>query len=145
MAGKSTPGRQSIGVGILGCGNVAAIHAEAIRRVPALRLVSVCSRSRESAERLAAKCDVPFHTDLEDFLSDTALQAVTICTPSGTHGELGGAAALMGKHVLVEKPIEVTLEKADSLIAACERAGVRLGVSLQSRYLEAPRIFKKAV
>ncbi len=145
MADKPTPHRQSIGIGILGCGNVAAIHAEAIRCVPALKLVSVCSRSRESAERLATKHDVPFHTDLEDFFSDTALQAVTICTPSGTHGELGSAAALMEKHVLAEKPIEVTLEKTDSLIAACERAGVRLGVSLQSRYLDAPRILKEAV
>src|SRR5438093_12699968 len=99
MADKPTPHRQSIGIGILGCGNVAAIHAEAIRRVPALKLVSVCSRSRESAERSAAKYHVPFHTDLEDFLSDTALEAVTICTPSGTHGEFGCAAALMGKHV----------------------------------------------
>jgi predicted dehydrogenase len=137
--------QSSIGIGILGCGNVARVHAEAIGRVPALRLVSVCSRSPESASRLGEQYDAVPYTDLEEFFANSALQSVSICTPNGTHAELGCAAALMGKHVLVEKPIDVTLDKADSLIAACARAGVRLGVSFQSRFLDAPRILKKAV
>src|SRR5437867_4682921 len=135
----------SIGIGILGCGSVAKVHAEAIRRVPELKLVSVCSRSRESAERLARVYAVTFFTDLEEFFADTALEAVTICTPSGTHSELGCAAALLGKHVLVEKPIDVTLDKADALIEACARAGIQLGVSLQSRFLDAPRLLKETI
>ena len=134
-----------IGIGILGCGNVAKVHAEAIRRVPELKLVSVCSRSRESAERLAGVYAVPVFTDLEEFFADTSLEAVTICTPSGTHSELGCAAALLGKHLVVEKPIDVTLDKADALIEACARAGVQLGVSLQSRFLDAPRLLKETI
>ena len=134
-----------IGIGILGCGNVAKVHAEAIQRVPQLKLVSVCSRSRASAERLGVQYGVPWFTDLEEFFADRALSAVTICTPSGTHSDLGCAAALLGKHVLVEKPIDVSLEKADALISACHRAGVRLGVALQSRFLDAPRALKTAV
>lgn len=136
---------ERVGIGILGCGSVAKIHAEAIRRVPQMKLVSVCSRSQESAERLAKQYSVPFYTDVEEFFSDSALQAVTICTPSGTHAELGSAAALMGRHVVVEKPIDVSLEAADRLIEACDRAGVRLAVSLQSRLLDAPRLLKHAV
>jgi predicted dehydrogenase len=134
-----------IGIGILGCGNVAKIHAEAILRVPALKLVSTCSDTRQSAESIAARYGVPALTNLDSFLSDPALQAVTICSPSGTHSELGCAAARAGKHVLVEKPIDVTLDKADALIQACERAGVRLGVAFQSRHLDAPRLLKSAV
>ncbi len=134
-----------IGIGILGCGNVSKVHAEAVRRVPGLRLVSVCSRSQESAARLASAYGVPAYSDLEEFFADSALKAVAICTPNGTHGELGRAAAIVGRHVLVEKPIDVNLEAADALIRACAQSGVRLGVSLQSRFLDAPRALKTAV
>jgi UDP-N-acetyl-2-amino-2-deoxyglucuronate dehydrogenase len=136
---------KTIGIGILGCGSVAKVHAAAIALIPGLKLISVCSRSRASATRLAAAHDVTAHTDLEVFLKDPGLDSVTICTPSGTHAALGSAAASMGKHVAVEKPIDVTLEKADALIAACDRARVCLAVSLQSRHLDAPRMLKDAV
>jgi predicted dehydrogenase len=98
-----------------------------------------------SASNLASLYGVPAYTALEEFLRDSALEAVSICTPSGTHGELGRAAARAGKHVLVEKPIDVSLEKTDALIEACTASGVRLAVSLQSRFLDAPRALKKAV
>ncbi len=134
-----------IGIGILGCGNVAKVHAEAILRVPRLKLVSVCSRSASSAERLASRYGVPALTDLRGFLSNASLHAVSICTPNGTHCDLGCAVARAGKHVLVEKPIDVSLEKADALIHTCKEAGVKLGVAFQSRHLDAPRILKSAL
>lgn len=134
-----------IGIGLLGCGSVARIHAEAIRRVPTLKLTSVCSRSENSARRAGEEWGVPWHTDIEEFFSDSRLQAVAVCTPSGTHSDLGCTAAAMGRHVLMEKPIDVSLEKADALIEACRRADVRLGVSFQSRFLDAPRLMKQAV
>src|SRR5262245_22539784 len=136
---------KTIGIGILGCGNVAQIHAAAIALVPRLKLTSVCSRSRDSAARLAAAHGVTAHTDLEAFLKDQALDSVTICTPSGTHGALGSAAASMGKHVVVEKPIDVTLEKADALMEPCDAAEVRLAASLTPSTLDAPRTLKAAV
>jgi predicted dehydrogenase len=135
----------TIGIGILGCGNIASIHAEAIKLVPDLKLASVCSRSRESAARLGTKFNVAAYSDLKEFLADRALQAVSVCTPSGTHGELGCAVARAGKHVLVEKPIDISLEKADALIEACDRAGVKLAVAFQSRHLGAPGLLKSAV
>jgi len=136
---------RKIGMGLLGCGNIANIHAEAIQHVPSLRLAAVCDRSAESACRLAEHWGVPRYTDPDRFLSDPGVEVVSICTPSGTHGELGCAAARAGKHVLVEKPIEVSLAAADALIDACEKAGVRLGVSFQSRFLDAPRALKNLV
>ncbi len=134
-----------IGIGIIGCGNVAKVHAAAIQRVPELRLISVCSRSLSSAQHFGAEYGVPAHCDLDGFLADEALHAVSICTPNGTHSELGLAAAGRGKHVLVEKPIDVSLESADKLIRACELARVKLAVSFQSRFLDAPRALKAAV
>ncbi len=136
---------EPIGIGILGCGNVSRIHAEAIVRVPGLKLVSVCSRSLEPARQLALRYGIPAYTSLEEFFSDRALQAVSICTPSGAHGDLGCRAASAGRHVLVEKPIDVQLAKVDRLIDTCARCNVRLGVSLQSRFLDAPRLLKEAI
>ncbi len=137
--------RDTIGIGILGCGNVAKVHAEAIRHVPEMRLAAVCSRSADSAHRLSEQYGVPAYSELNRFLSDPASRAVSICTPSGTHSDLARAAARAGKHVMVEKPIDVSLDKADELIEECGKAGVLLGVSLQSRFLDAPRVLKRAV
>jgi UDP-N-acetyl-2-amino-2-deoxyglucuronate dehydrogenase len=134
----------SIGIGIIGCGSVSRVHAEAIKSVPSLELVSVCSRSQESAARLAGHYGIPAFTNLKEFLSDEKLRAVSICSPSGTHSQLGCAAAIMGKHVLAEKPIDINLDNADALIRACAQSGVRLGVSLQSRFLAAPVMLKRA-
>jgi UDP-N-acetyl-2-amino-2-deoxyglucuronate dehydrogenase len=128
-----------IGIGIVGCGNVARIHAQAIERAEGLKLVSVCSRSMSSAEKLGREFGVPFSADLGEFLANPALHAVTICTPSGTHAEIGCRAARAGKHVLMEKPIDVNLENADALIEGCRAAGVKLGISFQSRFLDASR------
>lgn len=134
-----------IGIGIAGCGNVAGIHAEAVNRVPGLELVAACSKSAGSARRFGEKYGIPYYDSMADFLSDPAVDAVAVCTPSGTHAEIGCAAARAGKHVLVEKPIEITLEKADALIEACRAARVRLGVALQSRFLDATCILESAV
>ncbi len=134
-----------IGIGIVGCGNVAGVHAEAIRLVPGLKLVSVCSLSKESSARFGERFGARATSDLDEMLADDAVQAVSICTPSGTHSDLGCAAARAGKHVLVEKPIDVSPAKADALIEACDRAGVKLAVALQSRHLDGPRLLKSTV
>lgn len=134
-----------VGIGILGCGSVATFHADAIQRIEDLRLVAVCDQFENSACRLGERLGVPYYTSVEALLGNPAVEAVTICTPSGTHAELGCPAARSGRHVLVEKPIDVSLRNADALIAACDAAGVRLAVALQSRFLDAPRAIKSAV
>jgi UDP-N-acetyl-2-amino-2-deoxyglucuronate dehydrogenase len=135
----------AIGIGIIGCGNVARIHAQAILRVESLKLVSVCSRSTDSAEKMGREFGTPYHTNLDEFLSDPKLAAVSICAPSGLHAEIGCRAARAGKHVLVEKPIDVNLENADALIEACRAAAVKLGITFQSRFLDATREIHGAV
>jgi UDP-N-acetyl-2-amino-2-deoxyglucuronate dehydrogenase len=136
---------QRIGIGVVGCGMIAAVQAEAIRQLPNAALVAVCSRDGLRAAEFAARYGATAYTDYDEFLAHPGLSLVSICTPSGTHADLGMAAAAAGHHVLVEKPIEVTLARADALIEACERHGVRLGVIFQSRFLPAVRAIKQAV
>jgi predicted dehydrogenase len=78
-------------------------------------------------------------------LADRAVDAVTIATPSGAHMEAAVAAAKAGKHVIVEKPLEITLRKCDRIVAACDKAGVKLGVIFPSRFHDSAKLLKQAV
>ena len=134
-----------IGIGLVGCGMIAAVQAEAIRHLPGAALVAVCARDASRAGDFAARFGAAPYTDYEKFLAHPGLRLVSICTPSGTHAELGIEAAEAGKHVLVEKPIEIDLDRADALIEACDRRGVKLGVIFQSRFLPAVQAIKRTV
>jgi UDP-N-acetyl-2-amino-2-deoxyglucuronate dehydrogenase len=125
--------RNRIGVALVGCGIIGAVHARALRQIEGADLVAVVDPVGEKASRLAAEfgCEA---ADLDSALGRSDVDVVSICTPSGLHGPLGAQAAAAGKHVLVEKPIEITLESADAIIAACRGAGVSLGVISQHRF-----------
>jgi UDP-N-acetyl-2-amino-2-deoxyglucuronate dehydrogenase len=122
-----------IGFGIVGAGMVARYHATGIARTPGARLIAVCRADTARAEEAAAKFGAPCEASLEALLARPDVDAVCICTPSGQHAAQAIAAARAGKHVLVEKPMALTLADADAMIAACREAGVHLGVALQRR------------
>lgn len=134
-----------IGFGIVGGGMIGQVQAAAISEINGARLLAFCGRDEGRTRAVAARFAATAYTNYEKFLAQPGLQIVNICTPSGTHAELGAAAARAGKHVLVEKPIEINLERADALIAACDRAGVKLGVIFQSRFLPAVQQLKGAL
>ncbi len=134
-----------IGFGIVGGGMIGAVQAAAIEQISGARLLAVCGRDEKRTAEFAAKFGCVAYTDYDKFLQHPGLQIVNICTPSGTHAELGIRAAEAGKHVLVEKPIEINLERADALIAACDKASVKLGVIFQSRFLPAVQRIKQAI
>ena len=134
-----------LGFGLVGTGLIGKVHAEAIAAIPGARLVAVCGRDRSRTSELAGKYDAAAFTDYSAFLSHPDLQIVNICTPSGTHAEFGIAAAAAGKHVLAEKPIEISLERADALIQACDTNRVKLGVIFQSRSLFPVQRIKRAI
>lgn len=138
-------GMSQMGFGIAGAGSIAQVHAAAIEACEGARLVAVWSRSESSARQLAARYDVPAFHDYDRFLQVSHLDAVAVCTPSGNHLEPARAAARQGKHVMVEKPIEVTLQRADRMIKACEEAEVQLGVIFQSRFLQSVQRMKRAL
>jgi myo-inositol 2-dehydrogenase/D-chiro-inositol 1-dehydrogenase len=115
-------------IAVIGAGFIAEVHLESYRRfVPDARIVAVCSRTREHAEAMAARHHVPHvFTDVATLLAQSDCEIVDICVPNFLHAEMCLAAAAAGRHVICEKPLAVTLEQADAMIAACARAGVKL-------------------
>ncbi len=129
-----------IHVGILGGGNISETHARAAHETEGVEVVAVYGQNQERAARLAESYGGAVYDSLESFLSHEPLDVALIGSPSGLHAEQGVAAARRGLHVLVEKPIDTTTDRADALISECERAGVKLGVFFQDRV--APDIIK---
>lgn len=135
------------GFGIVGCGMIAHFHARAIADVRGARLRAVQTTNPAHGQSVAEAGGVPvdIHADLAEMLARRDIDIVTICTPSGAHLEPAVAAARAGKHVVVEKPLEITLARCDRLIAACQQAGVLLCTIFPSRFSEANEALAKAV
>lgn len=137
-----------LGFAIVGCGMIARFHARALQDVPGTRVVALVSRRRENAEKLIADTGIPpcdFHADLDAALKHPDLDVVIITTPSGNHLEPAVAAARAGKHVVVEKPLEITPVRCDAIIDTCDRAGVKLCTIFPSRFGDANLELKRAV
>lgn len=116
-----------VGVGIIGSGFIAEIHAEAFRRVPNARVVAAASPTEAHVREYAARHGISqVFTDYRELLTLPDVDVVSLCLPNDLHCEATIAAATAGKHVICEKPLCVTLEEADRMIAACREAGVQL-------------------
>lgn len=126
--------KEILGFGIIGCGNISDTHAAAISELADARLISVCDILPEKAKKLANKYNCLYDTSIESLLNREDIDVICVCTPSGMHANHGILAAKAGKHVIVEKPIEVTLEAANALITACRQEGVELSVISQHRF-----------
>lgn len=125
---------RTYGFVIVGLGVIAPLHAGAIASLPNAELRAVVDVVPELVERRSAEWGVPGFTDLAEALARPDIDVVCVTTPSGLHAQVGIQAAEAGKHVVVEKPIDVTLGAADRLIATCRRGGVRLTVIFQHRW-----------
>ena len=119
-------------VGVIGCGVVHGTHCEALSQIGAAELAGVYDIVPDRAKASGEKYGVLAAHSLESLFD--VVDVVHICVPSGLHAEIGLQAARAGKHVLCEKPIDVTYAKALSLVEGCEKAGVKLGVISQHRF-----------
>jgi predicted dehydrogenase len=135
----------AIGFGIVGCGMIAKFHSKAIADIRNAKLVACFDTFPQAADRLAADVGCKPYHDLDAMLADPDVHVVTVCTPSGAHLEPAVAAARAGKHVIVEKPLEITLKRCDAIIDACAKAGVTLGTIFPSRFHESSQLLKRAV
>ena len=126
---------------------IADFHTKAIADTRGAQLRGVYDVIPKSAERVAnqAGANVQVHEDLDEMLARKDIDVVCICTPSGAHLDPGLKAAAAGKHLIVEKPLEITLKRCDRLLAACQKNGVQLCTVLPSRYGDANRELKKAI
>jgi predicted dehydrogenase len=127
------------GFGIVGTGVIAAIHADAIAMLAQTgmadaRLVAVTDAAPGAATAFAAARGCPAEADLDALLARRDVEVVCVCVPSGLHAAIGIQAAKAGKHLVVEKPIDLSLDAADRLIEAARTAGVALTVISQHRF-----------
>lgn len=135
----------AIGFGIVGCGMISGFHARAISDIRGAAVVACCDTRSESADRFAKEHSCTAYHSLEAMLDDKRVSVVTIATPSGLHMEPAVAAARAGKHVIVEKPLEVTLKKCDRIIRECEKHGVALATVFPSRFHDSSVKLKRAI
>lgn len=133
------------GFGVIGCGVISDTHLDAIKLLPNAEIVAVCDTREDAARAKAEKYGCDYYTDLAEMLKRDDLHVVNVVVPSGLHAKLGIQCAEAGKHVICTKPIDVTLEKIDSLIAAAERNHVLVGATHQSRDYTVYKRLKQAV
>ncbi len=131
--------------GIIGAGMIARIHAEAIALMQDCELVGVMDNGRGTGTQIAPDSDTTGADDIDVFVSRDDIDIVTISTPSGTHADIAVKAARAGKHVICEKPLDVTLDRIDDMIDACASAGVSLGGVFNTRFTPGAQALKRAV
>ena len=121
--------------GLIGCGKIAATHAQALRTIEAADLVACSDLDEGRAWAFAAAHEVPrVFPDPTALLRSGEVEAVLVCTPHPAHAPVVVAAAEAGVHVLCEKPIAVDLAEADRMVEAAARAGIAFGVVFQRRF-----------
>jgi UDP-N-acetyl-2-amino-2-deoxyglucuronate dehydrogenase len=120
-------------IGILGAGSISDTHARAAKALPGVEVVAVYGKNQAKAARLAELYGGTAFDSLDRFLDHQPMDIVAIGSPSALHASEGMAAAERGLHVLVEKPLDISTRRADALIEAADRAGVKLGVFFQDR------------
>lgn len=146
MTVSTTSSLKTYGFGIFGAGMIAGFHAEALGHAQGARLLGVASRNPETARAFAAKHNVPFAAaSIEELVARPEIDVVCITTPSGAHLEPALTAIRAGKHIVVEKPIEITNERAEEMLRAAEAAGVKVAPIFQARFGDGARALKAAL
>ena len=135
----------ALGFGIIGCGMIAGFHSKAINDTRGAKLVACYDNAPAAADRLAESTGARAYHDLQAMLANPDVDVVTIGTPSGAHMDPAVSAARAGKHVIVEKPLEITLKRCDKIIDECEKAGVVLSTIYPSRFHNSSIEMKKAI
>jgi predicted dehydrogenase len=137
-----------LGVCIVGCGMIARFHIRALAEIPGARIAALVDSVPGAPQRLADEMkldNVGFHTDLAEAVKQPGVDVVVICTPSGAHMDPALVAAGAGKHVVVEKPLEITPERCDRIISACEKNKIKLCTIFPSRFADSNMTLKAAV
>jgi UDP-N-acetyl-2-amino-2-deoxyglucuronate dehydrogenase len=121
---------------LVGCGRIAKRHAEllGLKQIDGAQLVAVCDLSESKAKSLGQQFSIPSYTDMHQMMRSENIDVVVVLTESGNHASNVVQLAQYGKHIVVEKPMALTLDDADAMIRACDSAGVKLFVVKQNRF-----------
>ncbi len=137
--------RDTLRFAIIGCGVIAPTHARSIQEIPGTILAAACDIIPERAAHLTNQFGGNAYSDCVEMFQKEDLDVVNVCTPSGLHAEIGIKASNAGIHVIVEKPIDIKLAKADALIASCRQNAVKLGSISQHRFDPAVDSLKQVI
>lgn len=135
----------NLGFGIVGCGMIARWHANAIKNIPGAQLAGVTDTGAEYRKAFAEEYGVKAFESAEELFKSPEVDVVCICTPSGLHAPLAIQAAHAGKHIIIEKPMAITIKEADDIIHAVEANKVKMAVISQLRFSPAVVKIKEAV
>lgn len=130
---------------VIGCGKIAQVHAQALQNIEETELVAVQSRNADKAASTAARFGVKPYTDIATMIQQEQVNVVVICTPHPAHREPATIAMQNGAHVLVEKPLAVSLEDCDSMIQTAAQYGKELGMVSQRRFYPSCKRIKDAI
>ncbi len=121
---------------LVGCGRIAKRHSDLLGHgeIEGAQLVAVCDLDESRAKAIGEKFDVPYFTDMHEMMKQIDLDIVSVLTDSGSHAKVVIDLAQYGKHIVVEKPIALTLDDVDRMISACDRHGIKLFVVQQNRF-----------
>lgn len=133
------------GIGIVGAGMIARFHFEAIQGLENARAAGIMDRGSGRGREIAPDLDPTGAGDIDAFLARDDIDVITIASPSGAHLDTAVKAAQAGVHCIVEKPIEISLERVDAIIAAHEAAGTALGGIFNNRYTASAQLLKRTV
>ncbi|MCD7722799.1 MAG: inositol 2-dehydrogenase [Clostridiales bacterium] len=127
---------KKIKLGIIGAGRIGWVHAKSITyHIPAAEIIAVSDIYVESAKKLAEELSIPnYYSDYHEILNNKEIEAVLICSSTDTHADIACEAAAAGKHVFCEKPVDLTVAKIKKVIAAVDKAGVKLQIGFNRRY-----------
>ncbi len=135
--------KQKLGWGIIGCGGISGAHCHAVAESDRAEIVAVCDIKRDRAEKRSEEFGGDVYEDYNELLAREDVDCVSICVPSGLHAQVGIAAAKAKKHILTEKPLDITLPACDAFIQAAEENGVVLSCVFQNRYKQSTRLIKQ--
>lgn len=121
---------------LVGCGRIAKRHSELLgyRQIEGASLIAVCDIVEERARKVGEQFSVPYFTDMHQMMQSISVDVVVVLTESGNHARHVTELAKYGKHIVVEKPMALTLDDADRMIEACDQAGCKLFVVKQNRF-----------
>ncbi len=137
---------EKIGFGLVGTGMAGLIHAREVPFVKGAELVAVCSRNETNLNSFADEFGVKQRfTDYRALIDSPNVDVVVVLVPTGLHREVALYASKAGKHLIIEKPLDVNLERADEILRECRKNNTKLGVIFQMRFGAVARHLKRVV
>ncbi len=136
---------EPLGIAIIGCGMISKIHLAALREIPESRICGVWSRKPETTKRCADEYGIRAYESFQAVCDDSEVKIIILCTPPGLHVDQGLLAAAAGKHLIIEKPLDVDCGKGKKLVETYREKGLKLAVIYQNRYTKAARQVKAAM